>query len=1160
MDHAEDRRLTSRGTRTKPAAVRCSVPVLVRPTTYGATRMAFRICPVQPFVLFLTAAVIAQDPPAAILPAAPLPAAILPIASSPPAVDLTLLADLKARSIGPAVCGGRIGAVVGVPGDPTIVWVGGASGGVWKSTDGGVRFTPVFDDQDVTSIGAIAIDPRTPEVVWVGTGEGNPRNSASVGRGLYRTRDGGKSWQKLGLDKTEHIHRILLHPTDPNTAFVAAFGTSWGENEERGVFRTRDGGQTWQKVLYVDPRTGCGDLVMDPHNPDKLFAGMWEHRRWPWSFRSGGPGSGLHRSLDGGTTWTRLDEEAGLPAGELGRIGLAIAASDPRVVYALVEAKKSVLLRSDDGGLQFRTVNSSDNIAPRPFYFGDIRIDPNDPNRLYNLHMVIDVSTDGGRSFRGLAGWDAAHPDHHAMWIDPTDPRRIVIGNDGGVYTSLDQGGSWRFCANLPLAQFYHVAVDDDVPYHVYGGLQDNGSWRGPSTVWENGGIRNLHWQEVCFGDGFATLPDPADSKQGYAMSQGGSLIRWNLRDGSSKSIQPPAPNGVELRFHWNSAIAQDPFEAGTIYYGSQLLHRSADRGESWAVISPDLTSNNPEWQKQDQSGGLSLDATGAENHCTLLSIAPSPVQKGVLWTGSDDGRIHVTRDGGHSWRSVEDAIQGLPRHTWCPHIEASKYDAATAYAVFDGHRHVDWKPYVYVTRDYGASWTSLATPAIDGYCLVIEQDPVQKDLLWLGTEFGLYVTLDGGATWQRWRHGIPTCSAMAITTHPKTGDLIVATHGRSIYVIDDIAPLRTLSTELQQQKLHLFPIQPAILWETAQSPSSRFPGHGEFRGETRQRGAFVHVVVNATELKHPDAKLEKERQKNKPKESEKPKEPPAAKPEEQKPAAPDEPKPEASPPPADKDKDKDKDKVTVEVRDAAGTLIRTFRSDVHLGLNRLLWRLERDGTPGPSRELQEDPELPQGGREVLPGDYTLTVKFQGESRTEAVTVQPDPRTTIPMAARQAKDALRARREVLQGELRVATQRYARSRRDISSVDARLALEPKVKDGQTDPNKVLREALTAVRKALTTTDEKLWGKEPGQGIAKATGLFNDLYGVLRITGTEDAPNATELQGFERAVAKAAEITAVLDAFVAGPLVEFRTAVEKSGLALLQPVEPIRARK
>lgn len=1062
-------------------------------------------------VLALAHTLLAQDPPA-----------------PTPALDLQLLADLQARSIGPAVCGGRTAAVAGVPGDPTIVWVGAASGGVWKSTDGGVRFVPVFDDQDVCSIGAIAIDPRTPDVVWIGSGEGNPRNSASVGRGIYKTVDGGKTWTKLGLEKTERIHRILLHPTRPEVAFVAAFGTSWGENEERGVFKTSDGGKTWNKVLYVDERTGCGDLVMDPRNPDKLFAGMWEHRRWAWSFKSGGPGSGLHVTRDGGDTWNKLDDEAGLPSGELGRIGLAIAASDPRVVYALVEAKKSVLLRSDDGGLSFRTVNRSDGIASRPFYYCDLRVDPHDADRVYSLHTVIDVSTDGGKSFASLVGWGEAHPDHHAMWIDPSDPSRIVIGNDGGVYTSADRGASWRFCRNLPLAQFYHVAVDDDVPYHVYGGLQDNGSWRGPSNVWENGGIRNLHWQEVCFGDGFATLPDPTDSRQGYAMSQGGALVRYDLRTGSQKGIRPPAPEGVELRFHWNAAIAQDPFDARTIWYGSQFVHRSSDRGESWSIVSPDLTTNDPEKQQQSESGGLTLDVTAAENHCCILTIATSAVQRGVVWAGTDDGRVHVSQDGGQSWRSVEQRIPGLPRNTWCPHIEASKFDAGTAFAVFDGHRTADWTPYVYVTRDFGQTWVSLATPAIDGYCLVIEQDPVQQDLLWLGTEFGLFVTLDGGKQWQRYKHGVPACSAMAITTHHRDGDLIVATHGRSIFVIDDIAPLRTMTPELLQQTLHVFDVQPAIAWETAQTPSSRFPGNDEFRGETRQRGAFVHVIVNGDALAHPDPKIEKTRKRE-----------PAK-------------KDEAADGEAKQDEKAPKDEVTVEVRDAGGALVRTFRRKVTLGLNRVVWRFERDGTPGPARSYQEDPELPPPGREVLPGDYTLTVRFLGEERTAKVTVLPDPRVPIALADRQAKDQLREQREQLQASLRRATQRFTQARRDIDVVDKRLSVEPKVETGADDPHQALRDALLAVNKAAKELDEQLWGKEARQGISRDDDAkMPRAMRQMRVSGTDDAPNATELQAMERATRAVAEIDGIVSAFVDGAFAQFRAAVDASGLGLLR---------
>ena len=1057
---------------------------------------------------------------------------------SEPALDLSLLTKVQARSIGPAVVGGRIGAVAGVPGDPRIIWAGASAGGVWKSTDGGVTFQALFDDESVASIGAIAINPHSTDIVWVGTGEGNPRNSASVGRGIYKTLDGGRTWSKLGLEKTERIHRIVLHPGDANTAWVSAFGTSWGENEERGVFKTTDGGATWKKVLYVDERTGCSDLIIDPRNPNKLFASMWQHRRWPWAFKSGGPGSGLYRSLDGGDNWHRLSSDDGLPKGELGRIGLAISQSSPDVIYALTEAKKSVLLRSDDGGFKFRTINKTDGIAPRPFYFCDIRVDPRDPNRVYNMHTVIDVSTDGGRSFASLVGWDAAHPDHHSMWIDPTDPQRILIGNDGGVYTSRDQGSTWRFCRNLPLAQFYHVAVDNEVPYNIYGGLQDNGSWRGPSTVWENAGIRNLHWQEVCFGDGFATVPDPYDSRQGYAMSQGGSLVRYDLRTGSRKSIRPPTPDDTKLRFHWNAAIALDPFNGNTVFYGSQFVHRSDTRGEAWSLISPDLTTNNPQWQKQEESGGLTIDVTAAENHCTILTIAPSSIERGIIWAGTDDGRVHITRDGGETWASVEDNVPGRPRNTWCPHIEASKFDAATAFAVFDGHRQSDWTPYVYVTHDYGATWTSIATDGIDGYCHVIEQDPVQKDLLWVGTEFGLFVSLNGGKKWHAWRHGVPTCAARGITTHRRDGDLIVATHGRSIFVIDDIAPLRTMTPEVLQKKLHVFQPRPAIMYQTAQTPSTRFPGQGEFRGETSAFGLMVQLVANASELKHPDAKIEKTRKKPEPKKKE-----------------PDE-GDEGDEAKQQDDKDEDaKDKVTIEVRDATSKLIRTFQRTVHLGLNRIYWRFERDGVAGPSRVFQKKPKMPPGGRQVLSGTYTLTIRFQGDSQEVTVEVRDDPRVNIPRADRVAKDDLREQRNTLNGRLHVVTQRLAPIKKQIDVVRARLAIEEKPKDGE-DPLKAIRGALKAIDKAYNELNDELWGKEKKvQGISRGNdSLMFETMGLMRISGTNDVPNKSERDGMAKAADKVAEVERVVAEFFAKPLPEFRKAVTNSGLTLLPAVE------
>ncbi|HJX26887.1 MAG TPA: hypothetical protein VJ885_03165, partial [Thermoanaerobaculia bacterium] len=777
------------------------------------------------------------------------------------AVDPSLLAGMKARSVGPAAMSGRIAAIDASVKDPDLIWVGAATGGVWKSTNGGLSWEPVFDDQPWAAIGAVAIDQNNPDVVWVGTGEGNPRNSVSVGGGIYRTLDGGRTWKLLGLEKTERIHRVILHPSDPRTAWAGAMGQVWGENPERGVFKTDDGGRSWRKVLYVDERTGAADLVADPSNPNKMIAAMWDYRRWPWFFRSGGPGSGLFITHDGGESWTRLTEEDGLPKGHLGRCGVAFAPSDPRIVYALVEAEKNALLRSDDGGRTWKTVNSDNDVSPRPFYYADIRVDPADPNRIYRLGGSLDVSTDGGKTFSTLAGFGAVHPDHHAMWINPNDPTHLWEGNDGGIAVSRDRGASWSFVGNLPVGQFYHVRVDMERPYNLYGGMQDNGSWKGPNTAWEQGGIRNHHWSEVGFGDGFDTAPDPRDAMRGYAMSQEGFLMRWDLRTGERKDIRPAPPEGEDdLRFNWNAALAIDPFEPDTIYYGSQYVHKSTDRGDSWTLISGDLTTDKAEWQQQSRTGGLTLDVTGAENFTTIIALAPSPLERGVLWAGTDDGRLHVTRDGGKTWTSVEKNLRGVPENTWIPHVEPSRHDAGTAFVVLDNHRRSDQAVYVYKTTDYGRTWTSLATRDLRGYALSIVQDPVDRDLLFLGTELGLYASLDGGRGWMRWTHGVPTVSVMDMVIHPREHDLVLGTHGRAFYVLDDIRPLRDLTEEVQKKPLHLFQIPDAQQYRVAQGVGERFPGSDEYRGESRPYGALLTFSLNAPGLPHPVEEKERER------------------------------------------------------------------------------------------------------------------------------------------------------------------------------------------------------------------------------------------------------------------------------------------------------------
>ncbi|MCL7972230.1 MAG: hypothetical protein M8866_09130 [marine benthic group bacterium] len=1058
-------------------------------------------------------------------------------------VDPSLLAGMSARSIGPAGMSGRVADVVAAPSDPTIVYVGAATGGVWKSLNGGLSFEPVFDDQPVAAIGAIAIHPTDPDVVWVGTGEGNVRNSVSVGNGIYRTRDGGRTWNHLGLEGTERIHRIIIHPGDPDVVWVAAMGREWGENEERGIYKTTDGGASWERVLYVNERTGAADLVLDPANPDKLFAAMWEYRRWPWFFKSGGPGSGLHVSRDGGDTWARLTPEDGLPEGELGRIGLGIAASDPRIVYAYIEAEENALYRSEDGGISWVAVGKGDNVGNRPFYYADIRVDPERADRVYSLWSVISVSDDGGRNFRQLVGWDI-HPDHHAMWINPEDAAHLIIGNDGGVAISHDRGRTWRFVRNLPLAQFYHIRVDMERPYNIYGGMQDNGSWKGPSTVLENGGIRNFHWAEVGFGDGFDTAADPADPMRGYAMSQEGFLIRWDLRTGERQDIRPAPREGEALRFNWNAGFAQDPFDDATIYYGSQFVHRSRDRGTSWEIISEDLTTNNPEWQNQAESGGLTPDVTGAENFTSIVSIAPSPVAEGVLWVGTDDGRLHVTRDGGVTWSSLEDNVPDVPRNTWIPHIEPSRTDAAGAFVVFDDHRRSNWTPYVFRTDDFGRRWDSVVDSGdVWGYALAVAQDPVDPDLLFLGTEFGLWVSTDGGDGWFKWTHGVPTVGVRDLVVHPRDHDLVLGTHGRAAFVLDDISPLRQLEASTLTSALHVFAIPDAVQYWRRQTGASRFPGHGEFRGQTRPIGALVSVVVNGEDVPHPDeaterARLQLERSRSAGQESGN----------EEGESGDGEPE--------------SVDSIELQVSDAEGNVVRIWEESVHRGLNRITWNLRRDDFRRPDTgggEGSESEYMPSGIR-VLPGDYTLTVRFGELEETVPVTVVPDPRETASDDDRKRKYDALLEAGALRESVADAISAIYRLRTDLQ---AALAAYERVRDedgadGEGGGEEVEEEGLESqareIRRALGSIEERLWVPEGTKGIVYSDDRVWNMvgYALGSMQSSWEAPTAAQMAYLESARAAAANVLSDLAELNGGAVAEFRSAVLDAGLRLMPP--------
>ncbi len=1096
--------------------------------------------------------------------------------STPASPDLTdpgLLAGMSARSIGPAAMSGRVVALAGVPGNPATLYVGSASGGLWRSADGGLTWTPLFDEEPVASIGAVAVDPTAPDVIWVGTGEANPRNSASVGDGVYKSMDGGEHWTHLGLDKTEKIGRVLLDPRRPDVAYACALGSSWAETAQRGVFKTTDGGKTWAKVLYVDETTGCADLAMDPDNPNKLFAAMWQHRRWPWLFESGGPGSGLYVTYDGGASWTKKTPEDGLPQGDLGRIGVAIAPSDPSRVYALVEAKDNAFYVSKDGGDTFHQVTSDPEAGDRPFYFSRLRVDPVDPNRVYSLYSRVTLSEDGGKTWRSISGFGTSHPDHHAMWIDPDDPDFVVEGNDGGVFISRDRGESWRFVANLPLAQYYHVRVDDAVPYNVYGGLQDNGSWKGPSETWERGGIRNYEWAEVGFGDGFDTAPDPKDPTRGYSMSQEGYLLRWNLGTGERKDIRPAPPAGVDkLRFNWNAGFSPDPLDPDTIYFGSQFLHESNDRGETWRVISPDLTTDNPEWQKQDESGGLTPDVSGAENFTTIVAIAPSPVERGVIWVGTDDGRVQVTKDGGGSWTSVEANVPGVPKNTWVPRIEASPHDAATAFAVFDNHRRFDWTPYVDVTHDYGASWKSLATKDLRGYALSVVQDPVDPDLLFLGTEFGLWVSLDGGGSWMRWTAGFPTVAVRDMRIQRRESDLVVGTHGRGIFILDDIAPLREMGEEsmarVLAEPLHLFPIPDAQQHEMAQGASSRFPGSGEFRGENPPYGAMITFSLHQKGLPYPDKEVQKERKEAERQEARKVAGTSAGTPAKataRKVAGTSEKEePTASVGGPEREtggsgevaggrsrggRPGGEPKAKVEVRDASGQVIRTFEAPVALGVNRIAWDLRRDPFRRPPGE-DEAPFFRRGGVEVLPGTYTVKVSYGGAEASQPVRVLADPRYDIPREAREANQAALLAAGALQERLSKAIERIHDLQGDIGRVQGKVRTERKAAHDEDLDQKVM-EAARDLGKGLSGLEAKLWIPEGSEGIPPETTPWDKVSNILRsIRSSWDAPTPAQQEYLARAKKAVDDATAEADRFFAEEVPAFKAAVDEAGLGLL----------
>lgn len=870
------------------------------------------------------------------------------------AEDTKVFDRLEWRSIGPANMGGRTADVEGVPGNPNIVYVGTGSGGVWKTINGGVTWKPIFERQGTISVGDIALQPGNPDVVWVGTGEANPRNSVSFGDGVYKSTDGGKTWNHLGLKDTRHIARILIHPTNPDIAYVGALGHAFGPNDERGVFITTDGGKTWAKTLFIDNEHGISDLEIDQGNPNILYAAVWRFERKPWTFVSGSEKGGVYKSIDGGKTWNKLTN--GLPK-LMGRIGVKAAPSNPNVVYVIAETKDGTMFRSDDKGETFRNVSKQASIVSRGFYYTDVRVDPQNENRVYAVASTLFVSIDGGRTYRAIA--PNIHIDYHAMWIDPQNPKRMWTGQDGGVAVSHDHGESWEYVNNMPLAQFYHVFADNRQPfYNVMGGLQDNGSWSGPSRNREPAGILNDDWRMVSFGDGFKTI-NHADNPDLYlSLSQGGSIVRTDMTTREQQAVKPylagagGAASNEKYRFNWNAPLIPSPHDKNTVYLAGNAVFKSTDFGKSWTRISDDLTTNDPEKLK-DAGGPIAPENTTAEYHCTIISFDESPVKSGVLWVGSDDGNVQVTTDGGKKWENVTQNVKGIAANSPVSHVEPSRTNANTAYVSFDRHMLDDLKPYVFKTTDGGKTFTNITGNLPEtAYIHVVREDPKHPNLLYAGTELGLWASYNGGNSWVELNlKNLPKVAVHDIVIHPRENDLILGTHGRSVWILDDATPIQKMNSEVLAKDAHLFEVRPALRFTT------RFTRYGigdkVFAGPNPASGALVSYYL--------------------------------------------------------KDKPDEKAKVKLEILDASGKVVReVLNPPKEKGLNRTVWNLAYDGPKQRRPPLPE--QTPFGfaprGPQALPGTYTVRLSVGDKTQEQKVEVKLDPTVNAPLSDLQATFAL----------------------------------------------------------------------------------------------------------------------------------------------------------
>ncbi len=1009
-------------------------------------------------------------------------------------VDSETISGLGARNIGSAAMSGRIAALDAVQeGQRLTVYVGAASGGVWKSVNGGTTFKPVFDKQAVQSIGAVTIDPKNPKVIWVGTGEPWTRNSVSIGDGVYKSIDGGDNWTNLGLKESERISKILVDPTSTDTVYVCATGKLWSDSDERGVYKTTDGGKGWTKVLKgANASTGCSMLSMEKQNPKTIYAGMWDFRRQGWTFRSGGDGpesfsgSGLFKSTDGGASWTGLDDKSasGLPLKPWGRVAVTVAPSKPNVVYAFIEAEppKNGLYRSSDSGKTWTALDRSQNMVWRPFYFAHLIVDPKDENKVYKPDLGLIVSNDGGKSFSNISG--GAHGDFHDVWINPNNTDHVITGDDGGLWYSYDGGNRWWKAENLPVSQFYHVSVDMDRPYRVYGGLQDNSSWVGDSQY--PGGITNSRWENMYGGDGFWMFVDPTDPDYLYAEYQGGVISRINRKTHESRNIQPlPQYKEGKLRFNWNTPIHLSPTQKGTLYIGSQFLFRSRDHGQTWQRISIDLTTNDPAKQKQELSGGVTVDNSAAEMHTTIYAISESPKNANVIWVGTDDGNVQVSRDAGKNWANVVNNISGLPKNSWVSSIQAGNFAEGTAYATFDRHMFGDMRAYAYKTTDFGKSWSPIIaqnSPVV-GYTHVMKEDLVNQDLLFVGTELGLWVTLDGGKQWAQYKGGdFPNVAVRDLAVHPRDHDLVIGTHGRGIWIIDDITPLRALTPDNLAKEVVFVKARPTV--QSISGGGGWVNGDAAFVGPNPTDEA---VITYYQRKRHIFGDLK------------------------------------------------------IEVFDAGGKLLGTIPSSKRRGLNRATWSMRLKA-----------PKVPRAataafgaafGPRVLPGTYTVKMTKDKQVYTTQLVVNPDPRAKHTPSDRAAQFDLAVKLHSLLGSMTFATERINGVRLALDDRAAKLpANDPVVKRLQ-----AASAAVDDLRRKIVAT------KEGGMitGEERLREFLSDLYG--NVVFYEGLPSQTQVERSEALARELADVVRDFDAWLGRELAGVNAELGKKQL---EPVKPL----